>query len=1209
MDDFELLDVSEKEIKDYFVGDAFSLYLKEVFSCPINSIDENKKLARMYKNGDNTARDRMIKGNLRLVVNVAYKYRDKISHLQLLDIVQEGNLGLIRAIENYDPDIGAFSTYAIWWIKQAIMRSIVDKDEEIRKPAHFDEKKKKYFKLVSEYTKLGETIPSDEEFCQMLDISMNVLKQIQQNVGYVESINRKIDDDESTELGDFLSVPDDSYENVENKIVQHQLFVILKKILKPLEYYILYNRILSSNRMTLEEIAVKFNVSRERIRQIEVKVLKKVKPYLMENSKKCREIYSKILSAEKGFYDKLNTMPIDPDKIVIYLYIKDSLSDDERRVLQFLFFGKYNFNDIELCRYLGFEYDEYKRIFLSIKYKIDYFVSDSNKFRTFKNYILKNNGTAIFSLDLESTVHFIDYEFLKEKYSNLSLDEINQRINEYGDSFNNDEIYLLNRFFRKRTANNVSLFCLMRDINLSIFGLNTNNCGVNKSKLYKVYQKNIESFSEEQSLFLECYYFGVRPKNEFDTHYSDSSLYYRYYYLIDRLERIYYNIYSYFENSFTLSEYKKFRKKYINSFSEKRIELLDLFYGFSGRAYSIFELAEMYKIDYIKMHDAISDARESAIILYCGFSNRLDIDKRKYIPYVKNRIYEFTEETRTALTMFLIEDKDYDEISNLLGISKYRLSNIITDGIRKIDNYRFGLSNVFVISKRELKDFFDYYGDKISSIEKKVIKLKHLEYKSNKEISDLLGIEIAVINKISRRFNLLYYSFQIKDVNVSDDDIFVEVLKHPSESILSEKEKEFASFYYGFKTGYNVESKKYSILEICSKLGLTKNTYYHIYQEIINNVKGIKIGIKKVPNLYISRNELSLIINDCHLPISEKEKDIICYMFELNGYPYKNLDDLSTLLGDNKGSLTRRYNRAIVSIYKYLNKEIDGKIDYYNDILPNMRYFSLTDRKLIDAYFKDGCTVQELAERYNFSFDKMYTIIARLKIYLFDLLNNPNAKKFDFDYYLEVRYNVDLPFYGNRDIAIKIFDLFYGMVGDYRLSIPEIIDYLGLSLNPSAVNKAANNLMLCICKYREGIKNNIPFSDDDILSYYKIHCNEMDPQHKLYYLRYFSRRKNNRRINGVSNHINKTILYDLLLENNDNVLSFEDLDRNKVYDLLRKYSKILSDSTKNALMAIFDISDRELMSGKDINHVYKILDKLYRLEYKDNISCLLLKKD
>ncbi|HIS18961.1 MAG TPA: sigma-70 family RNA polymerase sigma factor, partial [Candidatus Coprovivens excrementavium] len=187
---------TDEEIVNYFTENSVSMYLKEIMSYPVNNAQVNKDLIVKYKNGDIKAREMMIKGNLRLVVNVAYRYRNRITHMNILDIIQEGNIGLIRAIESYDPEISSFSNYAIWWIKQAITRGIDNQEKEIRKPIHFIEKKNKYLKFLSSLEKMGKEIPTDEEICQKLGLTLNDLLAIRKNDSTVTvSINSKVKED------------------------------------------------------------------------------------------------------------------------------------------------------------------------------------------------------------------------------------------------------------------------------------------------------------------------------------------------------------------------------------------------------------------------------------------------------------------------------------------------------------------------------------------------------------------------------------------------------------------------------------------------------------------------------------------------------------------------------------------------------------------------------------------------------------------------------------------------------------------------------------------------------------------------------------------------------------------------------------------------------------------------------------------------------
>lgn len=1202
-EELELELLSDKELAESFVGDAFSMYMKEVFSYAPLSIEENKDLARAYRMGDFKAKEKMINGNLRLVVNVAYKYRSRITHLQILDVIQEGNLGLMRAIEDYDPEVGAFSTYAMWWIKQAITRSISDKESEIRKPVHIQERLTRYFRLLEENK--GKKF-SDKELCKLLDVSQEVLDNIKHSASInTFSMNQTTGDDDETELGSFLASPSDSYSDVDEKMASRNLFLVMKEYLNDCEYYVLFHRILDNPQWTLEQLGDSLGVTRERIRQLEAKVLRKVKP-IMANEHKMLSITNKIRDREGKKIDFLSIEPISPDKIIKYLYIKDELTLREKKLLHIMYFGKYNLNRKQTAFELKITLEECNLVYDSLMKKIKDKFDNKVKFESYKNSLLKNFGTKIFSVDLNSDLKVIDYDYLRDKYANLSYDEIISLIDDSGYEITSDELSLLERFYTiPSRSHKMYEEWFLSDINLSVFGYKQKNTLVPINKLYEVYLQNIADYNEEQRLFLECYFFNKRDKNEFKTVYKDSSLRYRYQYLIDRLERTYYNIYRYFDNNFGKEEYLDFKKKYKDKLSSFRIELLDLSYGVDGEPLSISELALKYDMDYIKMHDLVSDAREAAINIYSGRYQKLDLDKEIYIPYVKDYLYDFVPETREVLSFFLIDDMDYGEIALEMGLTRYRVSNIVTDGIRKIDNYRFGLSEVLRITSEELENLFSYYDDNFSEEERYVLRLKLLYYMDNTIIAEEIGLEVEEVNRYVRHFNTLYYSYRIKDVSICREEILEEVNRHVSDSVLSGKEKEVASLVYGIKNNYNPEGKRYTSEEIQEKLHYTKNAYYNLFHNVTWGIKGRKRGINKPPYLYIERDKLDNLLDDNHLPISDKEREIICYMFELKGYPYKNIYELTEIFGDTRASLSRRYQRAIVSIYKYLNKEIEGSLNYDVDIVPLLKYFSLSDRRIIEKYFKDGISVEKLASEYKVGFEKMLGIVRRIKTNIFDLINNPKCKKFDFDYYLKVRYEEDLPFYGELDKTIKIFDLFYGMNEGLRLSVPEIIKELNLDVKDSSVNKAANYLMLSVCKHMDGIRKSHTFSYEEIKEYYELHKDEMNYYHKQFYLRYFDKFDNPRRITGIVPGISYIIMNDLLRDKREDYITLDKLNRERAIYLIKKF-KELSNSTKKELMYMFDIQGREFMNGKDVNHVYRLLYNVDQLLLERGV---VLKKD
>ena len=269
MEDIIILD--DEILESTFSDDAFKLYMQEIKQYPLLNKEETIYLFKKYQNGDLNAKEKLINCNLRLVVTVASRYNSYINHLQILDIIQEGNLGLIRALETYDPEQGAFSTYAVQWIRQKITRGMSNTEATIRKPVHMEILIRQFKRLVDKYK--GGVELSDLEIMRALKIDKDTLNLIYETLNNsVVSINQKVGDEEDSELGDLiLSTSDSGYNQVLDKMDSHDLFCVLKEILNDREYYVLYNRVLMEEILTLEQLGEKLNLTRERVRQIEAK--------------------------------------------------------------------------------------------------------------------------------------------------------------------------------------------------------------------------------------------------------------------------------------------------------------------------------------------------------------------------------------------------------------------------------------------------------------------------------------------------------------------------------------------------------------------------------------------------------------------------------------------------------------------------------------------------------------------------------------------------------------------------------------------------------------------------------------------------------------------------------------------------------------------------------------------------------------------------
>lgn len=271
------------EVEDYdpsgLVGDSVKLYLQQISDIPLLSFDEEKILATRIATGDTEAANTLVEHNLRLVVSIAKKYMG--CGLSLLDLVQEGNIGLIKAAEKYDAAKGfRFSTYATWWIRQTISRALSDQSRAIRIPANVAELTGKIKKVSNTLTqKLGRA-PTEEEIADAIGIEVDKVRVAMDMSQAVSSLDVAVGDDDDTTVGDLQ--PDNHAENPMTKLVAEANREIIETVFATLsdrEAQVLQLRFGLDNDQprTLEQVGQELGVTRERIRQIETKALRKMR--------------------------------------------------------------------------------------------------------------------------------------------------------------------------------------------------------------------------------------------------------------------------------------------------------------------------------------------------------------------------------------------------------------------------------------------------------------------------------------------------------------------------------------------------------------------------------------------------------------------------------------------------------------------------------------------------------------------------------------------------------------------------------------------------------------------------------------------------------------------------------------------------------------------------------------------------------------------
>ena len=275
--DLEHLDLSIPEGVN--LDDPVRMYLKEIGKVPLLSTEEEIELAKRMELGDENARKRLAEANLRLVVSIAQRYVGR--GMQFLDLIQEGNLGLIKAVEKFDYTKGyKFSTYATWWIRQAITRSIADQARTIRIPVHMVETINRLIRISRQLLQELGREPQPEEIAARMDLPVERVREIMKISQEPVSLETPIGEEEDSHLGDFIqddhvAVPADA---ATFTLLHEQLMEVLDTLTEREQKVLKLRFGLEDGRpRTLEEVGREFNVTRERIRQIEAKALRKLR--------------------------------------------------------------------------------------------------------------------------------------------------------------------------------------------------------------------------------------------------------------------------------------------------------------------------------------------------------------------------------------------------------------------------------------------------------------------------------------------------------------------------------------------------------------------------------------------------------------------------------------------------------------------------------------------------------------------------------------------------------------------------------------------------------------------------------------------------------------------------------------------------------------------------------------------------------------------
>lgn len=1204
--------LSDKELETFLSDNQMIDFMRLISEIPKDAHLENEHLLEKYKACPDGSiekvelQNELVINNLKLILSVAKKNVKNLNSYTLLDIVNEGVLGFITALNRFDLQNGTkLSTYAVFYIEQRIKRSIQDKDKLIRRPVHFENYLGKYKSWLTRRKAVGKELPSIQEIVDELHVSEKTAQRLLNDYKMdTLSLNYKIDDSEETELESFLGREEEAYTDVLNKICDAELLVLLKSTLSKKDYYILYERHFKEEQKTLRVIGKEMGITWQAVSLVEQRVLKNLKK-IFQNEKGYRK---KLMHVRDNFdVNRANVLPVTPDEICRFYFLRESLTEEERKLYRLLVFRMENYGEPEAAKMMGMDLATYRNTYDSLMFKIDYVESEAcqKEFDAFKAAFISEFKSNMFTMDLDkplppmyqSTLKYWDNMFISEvegmeqdlleNYSLVRKKMIKKRVDELLNSIPHLDKHtakLIKKYFAFVQKMPMSEESVAREVAVVANGYKK-DVNLPLSILYETAIKNKDEFTDAQYDFIMTHLFGVKKAAKESM--TRSALQTQKSYYIEKLERLYFNIGRMSWYNFTKEKYVALREKLYSKLDSDQIHLLDLYYGVNTQPHNISQVAKLLNVDYTTARQKIRLAREAAISCYLNIKSGKDIDADIYLPYLENGPYDLNEKGRTFALLYLKEKMDYKEIGKMYGVNPRVVSNVVMDVLRQIDLYRFGIVRSEIYPPDIIREVINKIKFNLRDQEVVEYFLEHRSYVKTAQKFETTQRNVA---KLMKR---VYYScrtLMLQKTEVTQNMLKKELSRYRSDSVLLENERFVLSYYYGLSSNVNSEGIRLSSKEIGECLGKSTYQVLEIKTSALESIKARHIGLDRPSLGFMDREKVIKLLDDPCLPISNKERVILSHYFEYKRYPYKSVGELAKEYGVTESSIRRIIQRAFITLFKYDLGEIDGSVSYEFHVEPHLRYFPKSDQNILIDLYRDNLSYQEIARKRDLTYHQVVGRVFKIKNSLKDILNGDNPKPFDYDYFESHVLDEDVPFYEDKEYIYKMWYLFY----EEKMSVPKIIEVLHVPFEVTQVSKKISNLMCAVMKKRMGITKEKRFTYDEIREYYLKNHISMRPLHRIYYTRYFERKEKwgysqmIRRQSDVSPYI----ILDLLEDSDKDYITLADMSRNDVIDFMKKYKRVLSEECFRSLACMYRIHGKEFMSGSDKNKVLKTLSEL-----------------
>ncbi|MDE6142291.1 MAG: hypothetical protein K2G03_06775, partial [Bacilli bacterium] len=946
--------------------------------------------------------------------------------------------------------------------------------------------------------------------------------------------------------------------------------------------------------------ALDLYLTRERVRQVEDKIKKKIIK-MFNDDHSLKRTYINEVKREYPF-EQINVAPCPIENYTLFFFLRDNFKEKDQIILKERLIGKLLFDSSMVAIEIG----ESKSYVENISKHIDCLIRETTnnvRYRMFHDKLLRKYKRQVYSIDLDADMsdYFDCKQDIKDYWKNTSISEILSLAEEHNLSYDDNTVERLNKFCGYHPKKEVTFNKehLERDVNYSLFGFA--NHEIPHSKLYPIFLENQDKFTQKQIDYLNIYFFKKAkvPSNDNNLYkyYGDS--------VINKLILLYYNIEDYKKDNFTREKYASVRDKCLKSIDPCGINLLDLYYGINDFPLNIREIAELLKEDELTVENDFRRAKNKAISIYLGTAQySYEDDREIYASILKDEDFTLGNPHFDVSKLFFIAGLSYEEIAEHYEIepkfTQRKVAELVKYSCSAMDYYRFGITST---KKKYSKEFLlSILDNSPYDKETQSIMRTYIDTKSASITAEIHHKELKEIHNIARKLNHLADKIALEQVKITVDDVETSVMEHESTNVLSERERIMLSMVYGLENKYNPSGKKRHPVDIASIFGIERNIT-SIIKKAKEHVAAHKIGLLKTARDFINRAELESALRDPRLPLSKDDKNIIINAYGLYDTDYLTTQDISKNIGVKEPIVRKRLYNGIITIRKYQNKEIEGEVLYRIDVRPYLKYFTLEDREILTRLYRDKWDYAKIEKKYNLSHHQLSLLIQKMRMHLSDLRSNI-ACGIDFDYFWSNALENDIPYYGNKELALELCFLYY----EKRMSQSDIVKYHHPELGDTTVNELIKAFTAAVIKHQKGIRKINDFSCEEIAAYYDVHKDEMGVVSNKIYRNYFAKVKKN----GPASKIrpNKVITYDLIREKYPDYFQLETATPESVRDILGEVSHTMSKETIETLESIFGVTNADILNDEEWEDTISFLGPLQLIierkkkeeEYRNAIS-------